>query len=176
MRRLAAVAVLALLVVACGRSPVLMINDFESKTDLDRLTWRCHYWLEQSTRLVTSGRAGLSVDLPPGEFPTLELREIPPNWRGCRWFEFDVLASDLAGGELLVRIDDNGPSENFADRFTGVVPLTGRPQHVRFPLERIRRADGGRTLDLRHMFRVLFFLKRADRRHTIYLDRVCLTR
>jgi len=175
MRRLVFAAVIVALVAACGGGPALMIEDFETRQDLDRLTWRCHYWLEQSAKLVTSGRFGLLVELPTGEFPTLELREFPANWRGYRWFEFDVLAPDLAGGELLVRIDDRGPSERFEDRFTGGVPLTGAPQHVRIPLERIRRGAGGRDLDLEHISRVLFFLKSADRRHALYLDRVCLT-
>ncbi len=176
MRRAVVLLLLLCAIVACGSRPVLMVNDFETPSDLLRLTWRCHYWLEQTVHLVTSGKRGLSVELPTGEFPTLELREIPADWRGYRWFEFDVEAPDLAGGELLVRIDDQGPSDRFADRYTGTVALTGRAQHVRLPVETIRHAAGGRELDLRHMFRVLFFLKQADRRHTIYFDRVCLTR
>ncbi len=168
--------VLALLVLAGCRPDTLMLNDFETDADLGRLTWRCRYWLEQTTAFVTGGEAGLSIEFPTGEYPTLELREIPADWRGYKWLEADLWAPGQAGGELLIRIDDQGDSENFADRFTLTVPLTGDPQHVRVPLERVQRGNGGRRLDLGRMNRILFYLKASERRVTWHLDGVRLTR
>lgn len=160
----------------CRRPDVLSLNDFETAEELDRLTWRCPYWLEASPRFVTGGERGLLVEFPPRLYPTLELREVPGDWRGYTAFEADLFAPDSAGDELLIRIDDRGDSRDYADRFERVVPLTGEPQRLRIPLEEIRRGNGGRELDLSRMERVLFFLKRTDRRVVWYLDRVCLTR
>lgn len=163
-----------LLLAGCGSDPTLYLNSFETDEDLDRLVWRCPYWIEQTGRFVTHGEFGLLVELPPGDFPTLELREVPADWRGYSWFVADFSAPDLAGAELLIRIDDEGPSDRFADRFTATTALTGGPQTVRLPIERIRRGNGGRELDLKHIDRVLFFLKHAKQRHILLLDGVRL--
>ncbi|MDP8225308.1 MAG: hypothetical protein P9L99_18245 [Candidatus Lernaella stagnicola] len=168
---------LLLLVLLAGcRGDTLMINSFETDADLDALTWRCPYWIERTTSFATHGGQGLAVEMPPGEYPTLELRDVPADWRGYRYFEVDLSLPELPGGELFIRIDDQGDSERFADRFTLTVPLTGKPQHVRVPLERIERGNGGRRLDLSAMDRILFYLKHSDRRVTCYLDGVRLSR
>jgi len=176
MKRLV-VALLLLLALSACRGPELAINDFETEEDMLRLTWRCPYWLEQTTKFVTSGEHGLLVEMPPRQYPTLYLREVPADWRGYNMFEFDVLApAGLAGQDLMVRIDDKGPSDNFADRFEAAVPLTGAPQHVQLPVERIGRGNGGRELDLGSIERVMFYLKQSDKRVMLYFDGVRLTR
>jgi len=165
-----------LLAGGCERPDVLPLNDFETEQDLDRLTWRCPYWLEASPHFVTGGERGLLVEFPARLYPTLELREVPADWRTYTALEADILAPDSAGAELLIRIDDQGDSRRFADRFDRAIPLTGKPQRLRIPLEDIRRGNGGRSLDLGRMDRILFYMKRTDRRVAWYLDRVCLTR
>jgi hypothetical protein len=174
MKRLAWLPLL-LLLVACRPDP-LLLNDFETEADLDRLTWRCPYWIEATQDLVTSGAHGLLVEFPPETYPTLELREVPADWAGYAFFEADLSAPNAAGEEMFIRIDDAGDSEAFADRFTYTVPLTGKAQHVKIPLERIAAGNGGRPLDLSEMDRILFFMKSTDRRLTWFLDGVKLTR
>jgi len=171
-RHLALLSLVAL--VACGPT-TLTLNDFESAADLDRLTWRCPMWLQATDQFVTSGRAGLLVEFPTGVYPTLELWDVPADWGRHRWFEADLFAPDAGGEELMIRIDDQGDCESFADRFEITVPLTGAPQQVRIPLDRVARGNGGHPLDLRHMKRVLFYLKSADRRITWFLDGVRVT-
>lgn len=168
-------ALFLLLVTACGGG-TLSLNDFETDADLDRLTWRCPSWLDRTDQFVVSGQSGLLVEFPPGVYPTLELWNIPGNWYWYRWLEADLAAPGAEGLEMMIRIDDQGDSENFADRFTFTAPLTGRPQRIRIPLDRVARGNGGRPLDLHRIDRVLFYLKETDRRVTWYLDGVRLTR
>jgi hypothetical protein len=175
-RHWAAALLLAAVAFGCGNSDVLMINDFETARDLDCLKWRCHYWLEQTTEFATSGAHGLKMEFPAGEYPTVELWKVPRDWRGYTWFEADLWAPDLQGETLMIRIDDRGDATAFADRFELAVPLTGAPQHVRVPLDRIARGNGGRPQNLGAMRRILFYFGRTDRRVTLYLDGVKLTR
>jgi hypothetical protein len=177
MRRVAMMAAIGIaLCLGCRQPDVLVINDFESPADFDRFSYRCHYWLAPTTKFVTSGAQGLSMEYPPGEYSTVELREIPGDWRGYQWFEMDVWAPDLDGETLMVRMDDRGNVKDFADRFEMAVHLTGEPQHVRVPLDRVRRGDGGRPQDLGRMRRLLFYFQKLDRRVIVYLDGVKLTK
>ncbi|NLH49952.1 MAG: hypothetical protein GX444_15335 [Myxococcales bacterium] len=175
-RRWLLLGLLATALTACGQPDTLSINDFETAGDLERLTWRCPYWLEPSTALVVSGKSGLAIDFPAGIYPTLELRTVPADWRGYRYLEADLWAPDPAARELMIRIDDAGDCDAFINRFEASEPLSGRPQHLRILLERIAAGNGGRTLDLAHIKRILFYFKQTDRRITWYLDGVRLTR
>ncbi|HPQ69987.1 MAG TPA: hypothetical protein PKW95_12735 [bacterium] len=176
MKRLALFLLPLILLAACSPEPVRMINDFETESDLDRLTWRCPYWIERTDEFIAVGQYGLMVEMPAGIYPTLELWNIPENWSRYARFEFDVWGPGLAGRELFVRIDDQGSSERFIDRFEAIVELTGERQHVQLPLTRVHNGNGGRPLDLSRMERVLFYFKSADERITLYLDGVRLTR
>jgi hypothetical protein len=76
----------------------------------------------------------------------------------------------------MIRIDDDGDVENFADRFERAIELTGAPQRVRLSLDEVFRGNGGRPLNPRRMRRVLFYFQRLDARATLLLDNVRLTR
>ena len=167
---------LCMVFTACRGPESLTLNDFETEADLDRLTWRCPYWLERSAEFKPSGSYGLLVEFPSGEYPTLELREIPKDWRSYRWFEAQIWAPDLAGQKMSIRMDDAGNCDAYADRFDTVIELTGRPQMVRLPLEQVMHGNGGRRLELGRMYRILFFLQQSEVRHRWYLDGVRLVR
>jgi hypothetical protein len=167
---------LLLIVGGCRGEPVLMLNDFETEDDLARLTWRCPFWIEPTGAFTTSGARGLAVEFATGVYPTIELREVPADWHAYRWFEVDLWAPNLAGRELMLRLDDQGDVEEFADRFEMTVPLTGAPQHLRIPLERVAAGNGGRRQDLHRMRRVLFYFQSLDERAIVYFDKVQCSR
>jgi hypothetical protein len=96
--------------------------------------------------------------------------EVEPDWRGHRWFCFEVYSGLSGAVELVLRIDDVHHDGRVDDRFNrGVVIGPGR-NAVRIGVEEIREGPRGRELDLSRVRGVGVFAVEVDSVFSVYLD------
>lgn len=160
---LAGVSILTLLVLmSCDRSipaEPLVLNDFESSADLQRIAWRCRTTFTLSNTYRSHGQSGLSMELYPDAYPGLHLLLTPKErrWRGYRYLALEVFNPGRERVSLAYRIDDRA-NPDYADRVNGSFALDPGLNHLRLDLSQMRTSGSKRGLNLDRIDQLLFFL------------------
>ncbi len=113
-------------------------------------------------------RRGIRIDRQPqgdwlitplqSPWPGLTVDEVLPDWRGYRSLLVDVANPGSLPVTLLIRIDDRGPGNRYADHYNNSTVLApGARLQWRLPLSGLQRRTAGRSLDLAAMRRVILF-------------------
>ncbi len=120
------------------------------------------------------GRA--TVTYAPGEvdYPRLEAVEVERDWRGYDQLAFRV--TNESDGEVLlnVRIHDAEHHGSYSDRYNGEFPLSPGQHDIAIPLREIQDAPAKRSMDLRDMRNINFFLVKPDRPIRLVFENVRL--
>lgn len=148
--------------------------DFESDDELQYLNWECRKWFERSTDHATSGRCSLAVTLPPGQYPGINFIDIEKDWSAYRLFKLDVFNPDAESLQFHIRIDDRKSGLEYGNRFDRDFVLPRGMNHITLPLADVRANIALRTLDLRQVERLMFFIPGNDRKRTFYIDNIRL--
>jgi hypothetical protein len=87
---------IALSIVSAGCSgpkegEELVLNDFETDADLDRVHWQCRTLFSLSSEHVTSGEHSLKMELFPADYPGLSLKLDEHDWSRFGSVVFDIL-------------------------------------------------------------------------------------
>ncbi len=163
----------SLLDVVLQKRELPLLGSFETDRELTR--WAGYESNLERTQLnATHGDWALQVDLEPGVYPGAALRWPAPDWSAYDCLSFDIA---LAAGEpldVIVKVEDQAHDGQYEDRFHQVVHLLPGQQHVEIDLSDVAQAPATRTLDLRQVSLLQFFVVRPSAPRTFYIDNVRL--
>jgi hypothetical protein len=170
---------IALSIVSAGCSgpkegEELVLNDFETDADLDRVHWQCRTLFSLSSEHVTSGEHSLKMELFPADYPGLSLKLDEHDWSRFGSVVFDIFNPQDETLEITVRIDDRPDYPDYADRHNGRHALLPGGNHIRIPMSSLRTSGSGRPLNLKTIKRFLFFLVDTQKIYTFYVDKIRL--
>ena len=154
----------------------LVLNDFETDADLDRVHWQCRTLLSLSSEHATSGEQSLKIALFPADYPGLSLKLDEHNWSRFGSIVFDILNPQNEALDLTVRIDDRPDYPDYDDRYNGRHTLLPGSNHLSIPLDSLRTSGSGRPLNLKTIRRFLFFLVDTREIYRLYVDNIRLAK
>lgn len=167
-----------LLQIACER-PVplepLVLNDFESPADLERIAWRCRTTFSLTQEFSSHGHSGLWMTLYPDPYPGLSLFLTPEEkqWRGYRYLALEVFNPGNKPLSLAYRIDDR-KNPDYADRVNGSFSLEPGLNRWRLDLSHMQTSGSKRELDLDRIDKLLFFLVAPSQPVELAVDNIRL--
>jgi VanZ family protein len=163
------VVALANEIVARRQFPVL--SDLE--TPFERSRWKSGFPLRIDKQVVRQGRASLRVQLMPNKYAGLTLNHFPEDWRGYSTLRFSVFNASHAAIRITCRIHDKEHIHNgeaYSDRFNERFMLAPGWNDLSIPLDRIKNAPAGRTMDLARVQGLALYIKDLDRPIVLYID------
>jgi len=155
-----------------GNTPVLF--DFESPVDLEKLNWECHKWFERVKEHATSGMYSLKVSLPPGQYPGIDLRDIPSDWSAYACLNMDVYNPSKDEVAFHIRIDDHNSKWEYANRFDRDVLLKPGPNRISIPTNSIKTNLDHRRLNLQKVRRLIVFAPNNQKQRDLFIDNIRL--
>jgi hypothetical protein len=160
----------------CDRKPAgtLVINDFETDRDLDRIGWHCRTLYELSGEHVSNGHLCLKMTLFPTRYPGVTFKDIPRDWSGYKFLVLDLFCpTNHDSLRMTLRIDDKKKSPAYDDRFNHGLKLQPGMNHIKLPL-----ADAitpsGRPLKLDTIYALILFAASPVEKNEVYVDAVRL--
>jgi hypothetical protein len=152
----------------------LVLNDFESDSDLDRIDWNCRTLFFLSEEHVSAGRHSLGMKLFPAAYPGLSLKLAESNWSA-----YDLIALDIDNPQeemldIVVRIDDRPDYPDYEDRYNVRYTLLPGSNHLRIPLNSLCTSGTARPLNLRSISQFMFFMVDTQVIYRLYVDHVRL--
>lgn len=177
LRSLKWMMVLCLFLVCCAEKPSakrdLLINDFETDADLDRLNWKCHTLFSLSDRGVSHGRSALKMIMTPSPYPGVSFADIPKDWRDFSRLAVSFYNPGTTDVHLTLRIDDKKEAPEYEDRVNLRLNVKPGMNLIKIPFDRLV-CPSGRTLELGHIFIVAFFTVNPGSEVVLYVDDVKL--
>jgi hypothetical protein len=154
----------------------IVLNDFESDADLDRLHWRCHVLYSLSPEHATRGSRSLRMELYPSEYPGLTPFLGVKDWRGFSAIGFDIFNPGEREVRLTLRIDDREKTPEYGDRYNEAIVLKPGPNRVVKVLADLKTSGSKRPLNLGRIYRFLMFVVRPQEKIVLYVDNIRLVK
>ena len=148
--------------------------DFESEVELQYLNWECHKWFKLSGDHATSGQYSLEVTVPAGQYPGINFLEIENDWSAYRQIRVDVFNPDEEPLLFHARIDDGNSRWDYGDRFDRDFTIKRGMANISIPLDSLKGNVSARSLDLRNIKHLMFFIPGNDRKRSFYIDNIRL--
>lgn len=169
-------AVAVLILPGCSRVPrdEVVLFDFESDAELDRLHWNCHTLYSLSDQHATHGKRSIKLELYPAEYPGLNMKLQTRDWSRHKTLRFDVYNPGNAAVPITVRIDDRKDFPDHHDRFNkrfDVIPGTNR---IEIPLGTLMTSGSLRYMDLKKIKTFIIFSARPAVKTTLFVDYIRL--
>ncbi len=155
-----------------GKPTVLF--DFESSLDLKRLNWECHKWFELSELHATSGKYSLKASLPPGRYPGINFKGLPPDWSHYAHLEMDVFNPTNESIQFHLRMDDHKSEWEYANRFDAEIALKPGANSISVPFSSLKTNLHHRALDLKKIERLIVFVPDNQKTRVLYIDNIRL--
>lgn len=152
-----------------------VINDFETDSDLDRLTWKCHTLLSLSYEHATHGQACLLMGLyPPSAYPGVSFKGYMRDWRPYKRLAMEIFNPEDQGELFMViRIDDKEDDPEYEDRVNRRIVLKPGMNHVTLSMDSLI-TPSGRHLELRHIHALMMFMVDPTHKTRLFVDHVRL--
>jgi hypothetical protein len=157
-----------------ARQKELVLFDFESDRELDNVHWKCHTLMSLSNEHATHGVKSLKLELYPSAYPGLNPVIDKKDWRGYSSFCLDLFNPAEGDIPITVRIDDKEDSDDYADRYNRSFLLRPGINHIEIPLNSLVTSGTNRTLNLRKIYRCLFFMVNPTQKTVLYVDYIVL--
>jgi hypothetical protein len=110
-----------------------------------------------------------------GDYPGLELTELPPDWRGFRELLITVRNPGAEAATFFVRANDFWHNQRYEDRYRGEFAIpAGTTRKYRIFLHEIADAPAGRKMDLSRMTTLIVFETRERGVHGIEVREISL--
>ncbi|MCJ8503038.1 hypothetical protein [Desulfatitalea alkaliphila] len=166
-------------ILGCLREPLevpaeLVLFDFETEADLDRMHWQCFTLFSLVEEYAGRGKQSLRMALHPSPYPGWSAKLDRNDWRGFMALAFDIYNPREVSVPLTVRIDDRKDYPGYEDRYNQRFVLAPGANGVVIPLDALVTSDGRRVLDLGSIYRFMMFLVSPVEVHVLYLDNVRL--
>ncbi len=162
----------------CSKSPPseLVLFDFETDAELDKLHWRCFTLYSISDKHTAHGDKSLKLELYPSNWPGLTPKLGVRDWRGFKAIGFDVYNPAEKDVRIAVRIDDREDYPDYADRYNRGFVLKPGTNSIQIPLESLITSSTQRNLNLKKIYRFMIFMGQPKEKHVLYVDYVRLAR
>ena len=166
------IVILQLILAGCTRENQgdLVLFDFETDSELDRLEWNCHTLLSLSDIHVTHGLRSLRVELYPSYFPGVTPILARNDWRGYKELCFDIYNPQRGEVPITVRVDDEPRTPPFEERYNQRFVLQQGMNRIRIPLSTLITSGSGRRLNLCGICRLTISLPHPHERTVLYMD------
>ena len=160
------------------------IADFETHREL--LRWEMSdATLAQSRQHATSGDFSGNITLQAGRYPGVSIELPPGDWAAYRYLTLDITwaknntfsltnREESAKLALRIKLEDDGPSDSFQDRFESTVALQPGQNRIRIPLKQIANSPAARSLRLNRMKRLSLFLNNSKSSQILFIDQIHL--
>jgi len=152
----------------------LVLFDFESDADLDRLYWRCHTLFSLSDKNVAHGIKSLRMELYPSDYPGITTKFLTHDWSKYKTFSFDIYNPGYENASISVRMDDKKDYPSYNDRYNKTFILKPGLNHLSIPLNALITSGTLRSLDLKQIHRFLIFMKHPQKKFVLYIDYIHL--
>ncbi len=160
---------------ACNEKKDRVLFDFESASELDRLSWKCHMLFSISDEHIVHGNHSLKFEFFPSSYPGLSCLLKQKNWQGYSSFQFNVYNPDDLKTQIVVRIDDKENALEHNDRYNKAFTLQPGMNTITIPLARVKTSGGQRNLNLRTITQFIVFMSHPKKHHQLYFDYFRLT-
>lgn len=154
----------------------LVLFDFETDAELDKLHWKCFTLYSISDKHTAHGNKSLKLELYPSNWPGLTPKLGVRDWRGFKAIGFDVYNAGEKDLRIAVRIDDREDYPDYADRYNRGFDLKPGINRIQIPLEALITSGTQRNLDLKKIYRFMIFMGQPKEKHVLYVDYVRLAR
>ena len=154
----------------------LVLLDFENDQQLDELGWKCGTNYERSREHATSGHYSLKIEMYPRVTWPGFSKIIKTNWFGYDELSLSIFNPAPDPLQISYRIDDRRGNPAYADRANGRFQLNSGANTIKLNLKKLKTSDGKRHLDLSKICSFLLFLHQPQKKITLYLDDLILTK
>jgi hypothetical protein len=154
----------------------LVLFDFESETELDQLSWRCHALYSLSSDHATHGTKSLKLELFPSDYPGLVPFLAMKDWRGFKELCFDAYNPSKDMVRIVVRMDDRKDFPDYEDRYNKSFVVKRGSNHFSIPLDTLVTSGTKRHLDLSQIHRLFIFTAHPEKKITLYIDTIKILR
>ena len=157
-----------------GPSKKLIMFDFESDSELDEVTWKCHTLMSISNQYVTHGKGSLKLELYPSPYPGFNPFTKISDWSLYKSLCFDVFNTEEKEERLIVRIDDREDNPEYADRYNEGFILKRGMNHIEIKMDSLITSGTNRKMDTSGITKFLFFLYKPSEKVVLYVDYIRL--
>jgi hypothetical protein len=170
------VILLAPIFVMCSGDgiPELIILDFESDSDLDRVSWKCHTLLNLAEKHATNGKNSLRLELYPSKYPGFVPILEEKDWRAYNALCLDIYNPSNKNLKIVIRIDDRKDFPHYDNRYNMGFELNPGKNNIRIPLDTLITSRTKRKLELKTIHRLLIFMVHPLQKVVLYLDYIRL--
>jgi len=154
----------------------LVLLDFENDQQLDELGWKCGTNYERSKEHATSGRYSLKMEMYPRVTWPGFSKIIKTSWVGYNELSLNIFNPAPDPIQISYRIDDRRGNPPYADRANGRFQLKSGANTIKLNLKKLKTSDGKRHLDLSKICSFLLFLHQPQKKVSLYLDDLILTK
>ncbi len=178
LRAIAAGLVVLVCLAPCSRKTnrEILLFDFETEAELDRLLWSCHTLYSLSDRHAAHGSHSLKIELFPSDSPGLVPLLAVKDWSPYTELSFDIYNPSREPVRAEIRVDDKDDYPDYGDRYNKRVVLKSGGNHITIPLYSLVASGSNRHLHLGHIRRLFIFLPYPGQKTTLYVDAIKLAR
>jgi len=162
--------------ISCASDPTneLMLFDFETDAELDRIHWRCFTMFSLADEHSTHGKKCLKMELYPSNWPGWA-----PVMENLRLDKYKKLAFDLYNPEnsatqITIRVDDKKDYPDYDDRYNQKIFFEPGINNIKLQLDQLKTSGTSRNLNIKRISRIKIFMAHPDRKYVLYLDNVRL--
>ncbi len=165
-------AIFFLLVIGCNGhdQKELILFDFESDSELDKVHWKCHTLFSLSDENVTHGNKSLRLELYPSGYPGFSPVLETKDWKDYEYLSFDIYNPETTEIKIVVRIDDREDSPDYDDRYNHSFTLMPGLNRINLPLRELVTSGTNRKLDPGNIQGLVIFMVNPPEKVTIFMD------
>ena len=154
----------------------LILFDFETDAELDRIHWKCFTMFKLSEKYATHGKKSLKMELYPSDWPGWTPKIRNKDWRRYKHLCFDIFNPGDSNAEITIRIDDKEDYPEYKDRYNRRFVLKPGNNHFSIPLGSMMTSGTNRKINLKNIHQMLLFMGSPDGKFIFYIDYVRLER
>jgi len=152
----------------------LVLLDFESDSELDKVKWKCHTLFRLSNENATHGSKSLKFEFYPSAYPGFSPVLETSDWINYDDLSFDVYNPETKKIEIVVRIDDREDAPGYTDRYNRSFSLSLGLNRISIPFDTLITSGAGRKLDLKTIQALVIFMVDPLEKVTLYVDYIRL--
>ncbi|MBN1348193.1 VanZ family protein [candidate division KSB1 bacterium] len=149
-----------------------LIASFEH--DWELITWEKSPATDIEFNLIhaSHGSRSLKIDCHSYSYPGIRLEFVPPDWSAYRAFAFDIFNPQATALELKLRIDAKNDTSSISTRRYDSLSIQPGWNHLSLPTSAIKTNREGKSMILKNVLRVIFFMRNPPQTLTFFIDNV----
>lgn len=131
-----------------------------------------------TTKVYRRNNQQLKAIFYPSKTPTITLKELKPDWRNTRFFQFSVNNTKNAELQLILKISDKQHAKNYYalnDRYNKSLTLQPGWNHYRIDLNDVKTSPATRSMEMRNIDSVSWYLSEPKSPVLLFFDDIKLS-